>query len=144
MYRAEGVALSDDEIRLTVPLTPSLNVVQGWLRSNNHRKFAAHRREQQTAVMACLRQIFGVKIPRPWAEHITIRVVRCSDTSRWLDATNSRGGLKMTEDCIVRSGLIQDDDPKHVAWVGDPEQRPRGQWRELDGPATYVWIRRDR
>lgn len=145
MYHAEGLRISDDEIRLTVPLTEGLNTINRWHKSPYGYKYHnRYKNGQNAAVVACIRQIFGHRIPRPWGEFYELRAVRCSDTHKYLDSTNVRGGLKETEDCIVRTGLIQDDSPKYVRWSGDPEQRTKNNWGDLDGPATYVWIVRVR
>ena len=138
MYRAHGQRIGEDELLLVVPLTLGLNQLNRMHWRRKHR----YRGQQGTAVMACLRQIFGARIPKPWAQRVRLRACRCTDAHVTLDPINAIGGMKQTEDGIVSSGLIPDDNDRHVVWDTMVEQRTAGKWGEFDGPATYVWIRR--
>lgn len=138
MPSAKGWMISEDEIVIVVPLTLGLNQLNKMPWQQRHR----YRKQQGNAVKASLIQIFGGRIPKPWAKQVEMRAVRCIDHHRRLDEVNAIGGMKQTEDGIVTSGLIPDDSERHVHWGAMVEQRVKGQWGDLAGPATYVWIRR--
>jgi hypothetical protein len=144
LYHGEGVMLADDVIRITVPLTESTNVTNGWRRTHNGRmRLGSYCQGMRIAVNACLSQIWGGGAwPKPWGSRFLLWAVRCTDTGKLLDNTNCRGSMKEPEDAIIRSKLIRDDTADIVTWRGDPEQRVESQWGELGGPATHIFIRR--
>jgi|GEM_PF-3880489 len=135
--------LADDVLRLVVPLTPSGNLVDRWKLSRNLRKLSKLKRDGRSGVHFSVAQLWpgGQVDPRPWAQRISISIIRCSDTARLVDDDNVANGCKYARDALVTVGLVPDDSPAHVV-MGPAETRTRGNWGDLEGPATHLLIRR--
>lgn len=139
----KGTLIDENTIRLELPLTPSRNQVDRWTYTRSLREIQAHKASQFVAVKATLYQALG-KFER-WADHVVFAAIRCSNSRRRVDVSNIIGGLKQSEDCVVRCRLILDDDPGHVTW-GPCEDRAGGpsRWGTLPGPCTHLLIVRTR
>lgn len=150
------IATFDEEtqtLRLCAPLSPSQNVLNGWISS---RRFSAMKRfRTDTLSHLKLQSILalGTGYPRPWAQYAELSIVRCSDTNRRLDRGNIIGGAKTTIDALQvkfgggrnwfeGAGIIAEDTDDHLIIVG-AENRPRGKHEELD-LGTWLFIKRVR
>jgi len=137
--------INENELHLIVPLTPSRNEVDKWVYAHNFRKLSAYKRAALDGVKGCLlsEAFLPIRQLRPWAERIEVEVVRCSDKPRFLDDDNALGGCKAVFDALVKNRFIMDDTPKHMGFGARPiEARARGQWGDLQGPATHLFISR--
>ena len=136
--------ISADELRLVVPLTPSRNDVDGWYFMGKLNKIVAWKRAARVGVQASLATIWpGGELPhRPWADHIVISIIRCTDTQGSYDADNTIGGCKAAADALVKAGIVRDDTERYVSWDRTVETRTKGNWGKLGGPATHLIVRR--
>jgi len=141
--QVNAARLSDDVIRLVVPLTPSANELLRMMYSRNIGQLAKLKRAGLEGIRYSVAQLWpgGDVQPKPWADHITLLIVRCSNTHQPVDDDNIIGGAKYARDALVRVGIIPDDSPKHVH-MGRAESRTAGHWGDLQGPATHFIIRR--
>jgi hypothetical protein len=135
--------VSEDELHLVVPLTPSRNEVDKWTFTHNFRKLSRYKGAALAGVRASLASpgLLAIRDQRPWAERVELSIVRCSDKARFLDEDNVIGGCKALVDALVKTKLVIDDTPKHVVWYR-ADQRIRNQWGDFLGPATHLFVRR--
>jgi hypothetical protein len=103
-------------------------------------KIQKHRKDVTLALHSALTHAFlGDEMPVPWSENIMILAIRCSKQKRRIDTSNLIGGLKITEDVVVKAGVVPDDGPKYVDW-GPVQDRIESMWAGLYGPATHLFI----
>lgn len=129
--------LSGPVLRLRLPVAPSQNVWRDlhW----------AEKRRLRAEALTIARVQVG-QLSAPWASRALLAVVRCSEATVRADTANVWGGTKELVDVLLSSrpkrpgvGLLIDDDPAHLV-LGGVEDRPRGHWGDLPGPATWIYV----
>jgi len=135
---------ADGAIRLVAPLTPTQNAwgLRHWSQRRKYRDVCL------TLLTVQVMYVLGGRWEPPWAPLALLDVVRCSLGPVAADTGNVIGGMKELIDTLLLPrprrpgiGLLVDDAPAHLRW-GNVEDRPRGHWGDLDGPGTWLWIRR--
>ncbi len=124
-------------LRLRLPVTPSQNV---W----RDLHFAVKARAREAAYFVARTQVG--QLSEPWAPRALVVVVRCSEATVAADSMNVWGGAKESVDALLAPrpkrpgvGLLADDSPRHFV-LGGVEDRPRGHYGDLTGPATWVYL----
>ncbi len=136
----EGRVINERTLWLTLPLSPSRNTIDKWHRSRAIGRYKRHCDQSLIAVTSAVSGAFwSPSWPKPWADQILICAVRCGRNTRRCDISNVIGGLKPTEDALVRAGLVPDDKEEHVHW-GYVRDRGKGHWGDLPGPATHLFL----
>lgn len=133
-----------DVLHLRLPLTPSANTILGWAWAKSAH-LGIFKRDARSAVWAAVTMALG-KIPKStgehWAEHATLRIIRCSRSRRQLDDDNVVGGCKYSRDALISSGVIIDDNPGRLRMAYPIEDRTVGHWGDMAGPGTHFFIAR--
>ena len=138
-------------LRLCAPLTPSRNIIDKWRASKRYSEIIKFRNVTLDHLKAQVLCTLGLGYPKPWADQVDVRIVRCSNTSRHLDQDNIIGGCKITLDCLQMKfggfrtwyegvGLIKDDTSAHLK-ISFVESRLRGRYGGL-GVGTWLYIRK--
>lgn len=124
-------------LRLRLPCAPSQNAWAGL-------HWAERARLRDEALLLARAQVGDVR--GPWSERALVAVVRCSTATVAADPANVWGGCKELVDVLLEPrprrpgvGLLVDDDPRHLV-LGGVEDRPRGHYGDLEGPATWVYL----
>lgn len=142
----------DNSILLCAPLSPTQNVRdrQHWSTKNKYRNLAYSILRDQ------IRRLAGGGYTQPIWNKVILEFVRCSMGTVMADTANIIGGLKSIIDVLQCSrtvqmrktgnlrdypgiGLFKEDSPKYVT-LGSIEDRPRGHWKDLPGPGTWVKV----
>ena len=131
--------IDGETLVLPVPLTCSLNRLAGqhWATRRRMMRGAA----VELLVLAQARSVLGPGYQRPWARRAELAVIRCSTGVVAADDDNVIAGCKKARDALRYAGLIPDDAPRYLT-VASIEDRPRGHWGELEGPSTWLRLRR--
>jgi len=129
------VQLDGDRATICAPLSYSLN---RWLRMHWAKQHRWSKRVEDLLGLAVRCHWRGSE---PWADRATYSIVRCSEADRPADSDNVVGGVKPIVDALVRAGLLADDSPEHLT-LDTVEDRPRLRWGDLDGPGTWLYLRR--